>query len=348
VATITGTSGNDNKTGTTAADIMSGLGGNDTLKGGAGNDQISGGTGLDSLYGEAGNDILKGDDGNDSLWGGDNDDVLYGGIGDDNLYGDAGTDTLKGEAGNDTLKNGTGLGYMYGGDGNDQLYYDPTTENLSKFGSYFERSLFNGDAGTDTLNLFNHATYTDGTVTKAAQTQVGVDYTGKVYVSFLAHDGYPNSFMGTGTGIEKIVVTGTGGLVFSGSYENDTAAIRKDVTGTAAADTFYSYAASDTMRGGGGNDTFHFGGGADKIVSETNDADNFYFDSWFATKATITGFNGVGFQGGDRVFIDPTMFTNPATMIKEVNGTTVFSASADYSFTVDKVGLVEGVDWFFI
>jgi Ca2+-binding RTX toxin-like protein len=108
-----------------------------------------------------------------------------------------------------------------------------------------------------------------------------------------------------------------------------------------------SYTGSDTLRGGAGNDTFHFGGGADKIFSETNDADTFHFDSWSATKATVTGFNGAGFQGGDRVFIDSGMFTNPATMIKEVNGTTVFSANAYSSLTVDKVGLVEGVDWFF-
>lgn len=348
MATITGTSGNDTKTGTSAADIISGLGGNDTLKGAAGNDQISGGIGLDSLWGDAGNDILKGDDGNDSIWGGNNDDVLYGGIGDDKLYGDAGTDTLKGEAGNDTLKNGTGLGYMYGGDGNDQLYYDPTTENLSKTGTYFERAQFNGDAGTDTLNLFNKATYTDGTATKAALTTVSIDYTGKTYVSFSSLDSYDYSFMGTGTGIEKIVVAGTGGMVFSGAYESDSAATRKDITGTASSDTFYSYVAADTMRGGAGNDTFYFGGGADKVFSDTNDADTFFFDSYQAGKATVTGFNGAGFQGGDRVFLDSYLFTNPATQVKEVNGTTVFTANADISLTVDKTGLVEGVDWFFI
>lgn len=347
MATINGTSGNDSKVGTSAADIMNGLGGNDTLKGAAGNDQLFGGDGLDYLYGEDGNDILKGDAGNDSLWGGNNDDVLWGGIGDDNLYGDAGTDTLKGEAGNDTLKNGTGLGYMYGGDGNDQLYYDPTTENLAKFGSYFDRAIFNGDGGTDTLNLFNKATYTEGTATRAAQTQVSVDYTGKLYVSFMEPNGYQYSSMGTGTGIEKVVVSGAGGMVFSGAYESDSAATRKDVTGTASADTFYSYVAADTMRGGAGNDTFFFGGGNDKVFSETNDADTFFFDSHQAGKATVTGFNGAGFQGGDRIFLDSYMFTSPATQIKEVNGTTVFTANADITYTVDKVGLVEGVDWFF-
>ena len=104
--------------------------------------------------------------------------------------------------------------------------------------------------------------------------------------------------------------------------------------------------ASDIMRGGG-NDSFHFGGMNDKIYSETNDADKFYADFWMETNATITGFNGVGFQGGDVLYAGSGIITNPDTMIKEVNGTTVFATNG-YSITVDKVGLVEGVDWFFL
>lgn len=159
---------------------------------------------------------------------------------------------------------------------------------------------------------------------------------------------YLTSSMGTGAGIEKIVASGNGGLLFQGNYYEDAGPTGKDVTGTAVADTFWSFGASDIMRGGAGNDTFHIGGGLDKVFSETNDADTFYFDHWQETSATITGFNGAGFQGGDRIYVDPGIISNPNTMIKEVNGTTQFATGTGYTITVDKVGLVEGVDWFFL
>jgi len=65
LATINGTSGNDNLVGTTSADTISGLAGNDTLTGGAGDDKLLGGDGDDILNGGAGKDTLTGGAGKD-------------------------------------------------------------------------------------------------------------------------------------------------------------------------------------------------------------------------------------------------------------------------------------------
>ena len=78
---------------------------------------------------------------------------------------------MKGDAGND-IKSDTGISYLYDGDGNDILYYDPTTSNISAVSDYLSGSVLDGDGGTDTLNVFNDATYTKSGVTSAAATQI--------------------------------------------------------------------------------------------------------------------------------------------------------------------------------
>jgi hypothetical protein len=358
MATINGTSNGDTKYGTTGIDTINGLGGNDSLYGRAGNDTISGGTGADRIWGETGNDILRGDDGDDFVYGGDGNDVVYGGIGNDSLYGDAGTDTLKGDAGNDIIKGGTGISYLYGGDGNDTLHYDPSTDNIAKIGNYLSGSQLNGDAGTDTLNIYNRTTYTSGTTQKAAHTFVGVDEYGKGSIRFV--DGanpYGNyDTAGTFKGIEKIVVSGAGGMTFFGPWESYTGGPGLDITGTAVADTFRSAYMADTMRGGGGNDTFYFGDGNDKVFSETNDADIFQINTYDYGNKTITGFNGAGAYGGDRIYIANDYQGTPDPIITQSNGKTTISVSwyepgegsPHATYTIDKVGLVEGVDYFFV
>jgi Ca2+-binding RTX toxin-like protein len=70
---------------------------------------------------------------------------------------------VKGDAGNDIIKGGTGISYLYGGDGTDTLYYNPTASNISAVSDYLSGSV--RDGGTDTLNVFNDATYTKSGVT---------------------------------------------------------------------------------------------------------------------------------------------------------------------------------------
>jgi Ca2+-binding RTX toxin-like protein len=344
---ITGTSGADTLNGTTSADTISGLGGNDTLNGKAGNDVIKGGTGSDKIGGDNGHDSLYGDDGDDQVYGGTGNDVLFGGNGNDSLFGEAGTDTLKGEAGNDILKSGTGLAYLYGGAGNDSLHYEPTASNIKDVGSYLSTSLLNGDAGTDTLNIVNKATYTDGTATKTAHTYIYHDNYNGGQITFTAQNAQyydPTISVGSFKGIENVIVNGSGGLTFvSGSSVGD----QPSITGTAGVDTFSGSAGNDKFKGGAGNDTFYFNGGNDTITSENNDADIFHFGWGTGTgTATVTGFNGVGSHTGDKIYMDDYYFPDPETQVVESGGKTTFTANSGEKLIVTTTGLIEGVDWF--
>ena len=164
-------------------------------------------------------------------------------------------------------------------------------------------SLLDGDAGTDTLNIYNHATYTSGKTTPPAATQVNMDgrNSGDIYFFNPAPDKYESIDVGHFQEVEKITVTGAGKLEFSGSWS---AGKGIDITGTANNDVFRSYGASDTMRGAGGNDDFYIMGGKDTVISGANDTDRFFFDATSPADAKITGFNGAGKYGGDRLYFD--------------------------------------------
>ena len=115
MATINGTSGNDNLR------IGAGIIG-DTLLGLAGNDILEAGDG-------AGNNILRGGDGNDTLFAKTN----------DQLFGDAGDDELNSDIGGSGIKN-----TLSGGDGNDKLY---ANRNDNLFGDAGDDELFAGLGG---------------------------------------------------------------------------------------------------------------------------------------------------------------------------------------------------------
>ena len=185
VATIVGTSGNDQIQGTGSNDVIAALGGNDnvngqggndticlgsgadvaaggtgndTISGEEGNDTISGGDGKDTIDGDAGNDVLNGGPGGDTLRGWDGIDRLEGDAGDDDLLGGSDADTLLGEAGNDHLAGGDGNDRLFGGEGkdtlnsqggNDELHGGPDDDRA--FGSPGIDLIF-GDDGNDWLD----------------------------------------------------------------------------------------------------------------------------------------------------------------------------------------------------
>jgi Ca2+-binding RTX toxin-like protein len=304
-----------------------------------------------TVKGGAGSDILHGEDGADQLFGDDGWDVLYGGAGDDELYGEGDTDTLKGEAGNDTLNGGSGIAYLYGGDGNDQLNYDPTTSDIFALGNYLAPTILDGDAGIDTLNISNMATAVsfEGTGL-AAGTEIAM--TSWTNGQLFFEDDF-NSFVEVGKfqEVEKLTATGMGGLEF---YGYDALGAGTDVTGTAADDLFFSYGADDTMRGGAGNDQFVAIGGHDTIVSDSNDADRFTFSTdyfYLADQTDITGFNGAGTVEGDQLHFVQKPGDQAVLNVSTDGGKTVFDlttpAGTSTHVTVDAVGLVEGVDYFF-
>jgi hypothetical protein len=83
MATIQGTSANNDLRGTASNNTLDGLAGNDHLRGLEGNDILLGGDGFD---------VLIANDGNDTLDGGAFDDWFYGGTGNDVLTGGSGAD----------------------------------------------------------------------------------------------------------------------------------------------------------------------------------------------------------------------------------------------------------------
>lgn len=149
IATIVGTSGDDDLVGTDGPDVIAALQGNDTIRGLGGDDIICAGTGNDRVYGGAGFDVLFGAQGDDELFaangssetaradtsgarmfGGSGDDIIHGtnrwdrmqgGTGADRLYGHEGRDWMRGGADEDFVEGGIAIDDLHGGNANDTL-----------------------------------------------------------------------------------------------------------------------------------------------------------------------------------------------------------------------------------
>ena len=136
MASLTGTSGNDQLNGSSEADLMLGLGGDDSLFGQDGDDRLEGGDGQDQLYGDRG------------------DDLLLGGAGHDWLSDEGGASAeLFGESGNDYLHYFEGYeaaitdALLDGGDGDDRLEYFTY--------DYDDRGRLRGGGGNDSFTVYS-------------------------------------------------------------------------------------------------------------------------------------------------------------------------------------------------
>lgn len=341
MAIIKGTSTANTLTGTTAIDSLYGYAGNDSLYGRAGNDSIWGGDGIDKIWGEAGNDTLRGEAHDDHIYAGDGDDLIYGGTGNDQLFGDGGTDKIYGDAGNDILKGGTGKAFLYGGDGYDTAHYDPSAADIDAIGSYLSGSYIEAEK----IYIYNKTT-DNGLPTKTIISNPDINTE--------SHD--QNIKFGTGSktisvgyteGNPELIVVGAGGLKYSGPDFGGTSR----VTGTAVKDEFHGGYGNDILKGGAGNDDFYIKGGYDFLLSETNDADRFFFNpDIYGTDANVTGFNGAGAVGGDVLHINVGGWNDME--IKETSSKTTFVLNTDNTYvsqiSVDATGLKQDVDYFFV
>ena len=185
MATITGTSNNDNLLGTDNDDLINGLEGNDTLEGGLALDTLAGGLG-DDIYIIANNKITidtiielenqgtdtvksyvnytlgshlenltllgnaaitgTGNELKNNIIGNDADNTLSGGGGSDTISGGAGNDAITGSGAADTLHGEEGNDTLVGGGGSDELYGGTGNDNLSTAGA--------GEPITPTLDPF--------------------------------------------------------------------------------------------------------------------------------------------------------------------------------------------------
>jgi Ca2+-binding RTX toxin-like protein len=216
MATIIGTSGNDNLPRLTDPDT----------------------SGDDSIFGLAGDDLLDGGMGNDSLYGDAGDDTLSGGQGDDYLQDNIGNNILNGGDGNDTLVGGIDS-ILNGGNGDDFI--------VANIGN----STLNGGDGVDTLQLFSYSSnasiilnaviggYTvDGTTIENLESFTFIGGNGNDYVD-VSVTNYSNDLSG-GNG-DDTLIGGTG---------------EDYLYGEAGDDILNGELGSNYLEGGVGNDTY--------------------------------------------------------------------------------------------
>ena len=241
-------SGIENVVGTKYADTLLGDGNANVLTGNAGDDVLKGGAGNDRLFGGDGNDILMGGAGSDAFDGGstvtDFDTVDYTGSAAVTIDMTSNTST-GGDAAGDSFVNidkviGSGFADTFIG------------TSLSV--------MFDGGAGTDTVDYSRYASTVGITVDLQAGTASG---------GLAAGDSFANVENVIGTALNDVLNGSSAANVISGGAGNDTI-----TGGTAGADTLNGDAGDDvitgsdtgsTLTGGTGNDNLTGGAGADTL-----------------------------------------------------------------------------------
>lgn len=310
MATIIGTSGNDELSGLGEDDLIKGLGGADILFGLAGNDEIIGADGDDTIYGAAGEDRIDGNAGNDVLNGGEDRDTLRGGGGHDTLDGGLGTDWLQGGRGNDTyivdavddrvtenIGEGTDTVQSYA-----QYYFLPEdVENIVLMGNAVEalgNDLDNRLVGND---LDNYLTGNGGDDTMRGglgNDRYSVNSSGDVV--------FENAGEGTDTvhswisytlrsNFENLVLSANGPAIRGNGN-----GLNNEITGNER---------DNELEGRGGNDRLDGGEGADRMMGGAGD------DMYFVNQAGDLVIESAG-EGRDSVYssVDYTLEANVETL----------------------------------
>ncbi len=259
--------------------------------------------------GSTGNDVITGGNGNDVIRGGAGNDSISGGKGNDTIFGDAGNDTLRGDAGNDVIDGGTGSDWILGGDGNDTLIGsvdatwpggwvalnvgDPgapgTNERVTILGNVRSYDVFDGGAGTDTIQLSsgNDALFLDDPYSDTPSEGARI----RNVEIIQAGDGNDVVDL-TSTRFTYGDVTidgGAGDDVLWGNAGNDS------ILGGTGNDNLFGGSGRDTLVGGDGNDTIDGGRGDDLLIGGAGD--DIIFGGAGNENATITVTNTYGGGG---------------------------------------------------
>ncbi|MGC4095937.1 MAG: calcium-binding protein [Nitrospira sp.] len=275
MATLIGTSNNNNLNGTAAADTMVGLAGNDQLLGNGGDDRLNGGTQNDVLNGGTGIDTADYSNlviggltyigatagvtvnlnltsaqntigaGTDTLTSIEN---LIGTNFADALAGNGAANILTGLGGNDIMAGAAGNDQLLGGDGNDLL------------SGGVGNDLLNGGAGSDAVD---YSTFT------------------------IAGQAIPGATAGVSVNLSLTGAQNTGGA------GTDTLVSIEDLNGSNFNDTLTGTSGNNVLKGRAGNDTLNGGAGNDKLEGEAgndtlNGGTGFDTASYAAATAGVT------------------------------------------------------------
>jgi Ca2+-binding RTX toxin-like protein len=270
--TIVGDAGNDTIKGYGGNDKLSGGDGNDILLGGAGADYLSGGTGIDTAsYADATEGVkafLGSLADNSGIAAGDtynSIENLTGSSFDDILGGNSSSNVLVGGNGNDTLSTGfRGRDELHGGDGDDTLF----TVNET-----YDRGVFDGGAGIDTLKV-EYANLVGRTI-------VGVENLSVEFKVVATIDILSKFQRIAGPTVEGITIEleGVGGVLdFSKSALDGIHILKSSTTsgytliGTSQRDYLRGSAFNDILQGGKGMDSITGGAGNDTVSYSTSNA----------------------------------------------------------------------------
>lgn len=276
MATISGTSGNDNVSGTIFDDILNRDGDPLSYPGTGGGDTVYGYEGDDRLYGGSGKDLLNSGLENDSLSGGTDQDLLLGDSGDDQLYGGSDHDKLYGGNGHDLLDGGTGLDYMEGGAGSDLYIVDDAGDVVlgtsnDVYGGEADRVeasvTYTIGTGVEVLNLTGEANI-NGTGNDDDNSIIGNDANN--VLSGLAGDDNLSGSDGNdqifgGSGEDKLYGNDDNDQLFGGT-DNDA------LLGGRGNDLLDGGSGVDDMGGGAGNDIYIVDHVGDMVTETSNDA----------------------------------------------------------------------------
>ncbi|MBE9072706.1 Calx-beta domain-containing protein [Microcystis sp. LEGE 08355] len=272
--TLYGTPGNDTIDGLGGNDQIFGLAANDNLLGGIGNDTLNPGLGIDTVNGNDGSDLLLLDystlttnitstnTGTSGTITTTNNSVTYTNIEAMNVQGGSGNDTIYGTSGNDTIFGNGGADYLIGGDGDDSL--DGGAGNDTLYGGAGDDTL-NGGVGDDTFNLSGTGTVIGGDgddIFIFYGPYTGIIDGGGGNDRIDIAPGYSGNiiFPATITGIESVIVPGSGGNDYLiGDDGNDS------LNGQDGNDTLEGRGGNDNLLGGTGNDVIYTGLGIDTV-----------------------------------------------------------------------------------
>ena len=298
MATITGTSSNDNLTGTSGDDRLYGLGGHDTLDGRLGDDYMEGGGGNDTYVVNSEGDIINDSGGRDTVIATHAYYALGAGL--ENLTLRGASFEVQGDGNGlaNVIRNGRDHGgaWIDGAGGNDTLLggggWDVFSFSLGS-GNY-GHDVVNGGAGQDGIRVGTHSAvvidFRDGTVSGG-----GTSGSGSVSFGNIEH--------AAGGAFDDLLIASDAGITLYGGDGSDTLRggagadyLASDNDGTdapqspfvAGNDRVYGGAGNDTLVTAGGNDTLDGGSGNDRLQAGRGN-DTLY---WQASDSLVDGGSG--------------------------------------------------------